>query len=628
MLSNYSVYHDTFDKTKKRSDNLALIEVQTTLPMPYTVKHHETITEQLSPEHPGVNLDLNAYRFGLYKNGELVDIITTFDTGPDLRRAVKEHITDNEPEGPEKEFLLRFFDPSCAPPWERKTMTRRQLPTPEALLNSLNDEGNAVRFEKEAAGHLVYDVASGEWYAFINNHWEPAGDKIGKTLRFIGKSIEEEQKYWNRRAENENTPEMRNLVAQLQNHLNLSKNHTKQVALRKMIEGSSMQVNLTEASDGRYITCKNGAIDCKTGEFIPIWACDSIREKYPLIYFDLIYTPGLRSQAFIDHLKKVFDDNTSGLSEEERMLRMMELGRFFLRLTGYLLYPGNPEQIFPFLWGKGSNGKSTTIDVLREIFGSEMSEASVRELYAGSEDRPASGISRSLSKRAMLISEASDEESRGGRISADTVKALTGDAMTSRFRDMYAKSRPQRVVCTPVGVTNELPRFDKTLDFALIRRILTIPFPHLFAGDERVKDIRESLLSEKDAIFSMMVDELIAYTKEGLLPVPVFCASTQNELLAGFEVSAFIGECVEKSETGRVSRRELEDAYISWCARHDIPVGLAKIQMPGYDEYSQVNFRQGLSEKEKRALFKGMRVYGFDEKMIHGTRFFSCVLKK
>ncbi|NLX67443.1 MAG: hypothetical protein GXZ19_11890, partial [Bacteroidales bacterium] len=65
--------------------------------MPYTVKHHETITEQLSPEHPGVNLDLSAYRFGLYKNGELVDIITTFDTGPDLRRAVKEHITDNEP---------------------------------------------------------------------------------------------------------------------------------------------------------------------------------------------------------------------------------------------------------------------------------------------------------------------------------------------------------------------------------------------------------------------------------------------------------------------------------------------------------------------------------------------------
>ena len=92
---------------------------------------------------------------------------------------------------------------------------------------------------------------------------------------------------------------------------------------------------------------------------------------------------------------------------------MIELGRFFLLLMGYLLYPGNPEQIFPFLWGKGSNGKSTTIDVLQEIFGSEMSDASVCELYAGFEDRPASGISRSLRKRAMLIAEASDEESRG-----------------------------------------------------------------------------------------------------------------------------------------------------------------------------------------------------------------------
>ncbi|MEA5036865.1 hypothetical protein SDC9_34966 [bioreactor metagenome] len=529
--------------------------------MPYTVKHHETITEQLSPKHPGVNLDLNAYRFGLYKNGELVDILTTFDTGPDLTRAVKQHITDHEPEGPEKDYLLRSFDPASLPPWERKTMTRGQLPSPEALLNSLNDEGNAVRFEKEAAGHLIYDPVRGEWYAWIDNHWEPAKEKIGQTLRFIGKSLEEELRYWKNRAQIEDTPEIRNLVAQLQAHVNLSKNHTKQVALRKMIEGSSMQVNLSEASDDRYITFKNGAIDCKTGEIIPIWACGSILEQYPVIYVDLTYTPGLRSQAFIDHLKAVFTDNMSGLSEEERTLRMMELGRFFLRLLGYLLYPGNPEQIFPFLWGKGSNGKSTTIDVLREIFGSEMSEASVRELYAAGEDRPASGVSRSLSKRVMLISEASDDESKGGRISVDTVKALTGDAVTSRFRDMYAKSQAQKVVCTPVGVTNELPRFDKTLDYALLRRIFTIPFPHTFTGGERARDIREALLAEKDAIFSMMVDELIAYTKEGLLPVPAFCASTQNELLAGFEVAAFIEECLEKSETGRVSRRELEEAY-------------------------------------------------------------------
>jgi len=85
---------------------------------------------------------------------------------------------------------------------------------------------------------------------------------------------------------------------------------------------------------------------------------------------------------------------------------------------------------------------------------------------------------------------------------------------------------------------------------------------------------------------------------------------------------------VAKSETGRVSRRELEEAYISWCAGHDISVGLRKEPTPGYDEYGQMNFRQGLSEKEKRALFKGMRMYGFEEKTVRGTRFFSCVLKK
>ena len=608
---------------------MALNELQPPLPYGYTVKYLETITEPLSPNDARIGLDVRSYRINLYKNGQLKDTLTTADTAEDLCRAVKEHIIDNEPEGPEKEYLLRFFDPASLPPWERKTMIRKQLAFPDELLSSLNDEGNAARFEKEAAGYLIYAADRDEWYAWNKNHWEPAKEKIGRALRFVGKSIEEELKYWKRRADAENTPELRNLVTQLQNHLNQSKNHIKQVAFRKMIEGSSMQVNLGEASDIRYITLKNGALNCKTGVFLPIWECDSIRGAYPTIYIDASYTHGLRSQAFIRHMAAVFTDNRSRLGEEERTFRMISLGRFFLRLLGYLLYPGNPEQIFLFLWGTGSNGKSTTIDVLREIFGSEMSEASVREIFTSGDDRPASGIYRSLNKRSLLFAEASDDESTfsGGRFSVDAVKALTGDAVTSRFRDTYAKSVMQKVVCTPVGVTNELPRFDKEMTFALLRRLRTIPFVHTFTEEERVKDIRDVLLAEKDAIFSMIADELLAYLKEGLLPVPEFCRSTQNELLAGFEVSAFIEECLEKSESGRMSRQEVEERFIAWCAVHEVSVGLGKQSIPGYDEYGQMNFRQALLKGEKLKLFRGMRVYGFDEVRTNSQRYFKCRLK-
>ncbi|MDD4132723.1 MAG: hypothetical protein PHT86_02455 [Methanocorpusculum sp.] len=79
--------------------------------------------------------------------------------------------------------------------------------------------------------------------------------------------------------------------------------------------------------------------------------------------------------------------------------------------------------------------------------------------------------------------------------------------------------------------------------------------------------------------FSMAADELIAYIVEGILPVPAFCASTQNELLAGFEVSAFVGECVE-------SRRRDGCPVWSW-----------------------------------------MRVYGYDEVKSGAGRFFNCRLK-
>jgi len=71
-----------------------LNELKIPLPAGYTAELRETLTEPLSPENAAIGLDLITYRIGLYKNGQLRDIITTADMEEDLLRAVKEHIIE------------------------------------------------------------------------------------------------------------------------------------------------------------------------------------------------------------------------------------------------------------------------------------------------------------------------------------------------------------------------------------------------------------------------------------------------------------------------------------------------------------------------------------------------------
>ncbi len=590
-------------------------------------------------------LSINLYHWILEREGEIIHrFITDGKSRYDLWEALYECQLLKEGNVP-SEYILRCLNPTGndLPPWEREFMTRKPLINEEKVLNSLNDEGNAIRFEKECEGYLIYAGDGEKWYSWEKNHWELAEEKIGKAVRFIGKSINEEVKYWENKSDNdpENT-KLRAVYSNIRNHASMSMNYSKQISMKKMVEGSTMRIDLEKNTDPILLTFENGAIDCKTGKIYEIWECEELKERYPTIYIDRKYTPDKRSKIFTDHLKAIFTDNiTPGLSEEERTLRMIETGRFFLRMLGYLLYPGNPEQIFIFLWGTGSNGKSTTVDVLREVLGEQLAEASIKEIYVSGEDRPTSGIYNALPKRILLFSEASDDENtrNGGRISQDTIKSLTGDAFTSRFRDIYSKSKKQAIICTPIGVTNELPRFDKDPDEALLRRLLTIPFLHKFNEEDKNKNFKDDLLQEKDEIFSMIIDQLREYIKdgkdgkEGLHPLPDYCKSTQSELLAGFEYTTFISNYLEKtngeSPDQRLTRNQLEELYIGWCGKNDIPVGLTIVQTPGYSESGAVsNTKQTLTRAEKNRLLNAMRVHGFEEKKIMGTRYFNCRIKK
>lgn len=568
-------------------------------------------------------------------------------------------------ENPEMvKWILKQFnrEPADIPPWERTEPVRKingmNLKTAE---HSLNEERNATRFETECKPYLIYASDKECWYAWIVNHWEEAKDKLGLSTRFVSETILKELHHWEDRLTelsaliegNEGTTaaaamkaehaELKRFVRAFQNHVNSSKSDRGMRAMLNICANSTMTVNLDKESDVNLLAFENGILDTKKGKLYTNAEAEQFKNVYPTRYINCSYIKEAVPQAFNWHLQTVFTDNTTpDISDEERVSRRIAVGRYFLRWLGYMLIAGNPEQVMIFFYGVGANGKSTTIDVLRDILGDEIAEASIKELYATSEDKPASGISNGLAARGLLFSEASDSDDKtyGGKISRDSIKALTGEMQTARFRKMRCGGVRQKIFCKPFAVTNELPHFDKEVDQALLRRIVTIPFAHKFTKEERDPEMFNKLQEEKDLIFSLMVDECIGYRKggdkqgmkdPGLMPVPEFCKVTQADLLAGIQYSAFIDSMYEKTDGKRMEDRIMNEvinlSFMEWCDFNGIECDTIMKISGKTDQYGYPIKTRCLTKGESNRLYKAFRVKEFNEGNAHGKRYMCCRCK-
>ena len=532
------------------------------------------------------------------------------------------------------------------PPWDRKTPVRKyRRYTPEKAFLTLNERGNADRFEEECRGWLIYDRLTEKWYAWNLTHWEPAGEKLGKAERFVASSIEEELTYWKKRLAHEeetggkgtaSAQELKRLVAAFTSHYTTSSHEHGLNAMANISAKSNLSMDFKECSSADLLACKNAVINCRTGQVSGIAEAESLKEQYPVHYVDCTYEKDTRPKLFLEHLDSVFLDNTAEQPDYTAIDANRDLLKeYFCRLLGYSLYPGNPRNIIVFFWGTGANGKSTTISAVRKVLGPEFVEAASAELLADRDNKPKSGIAQGLSKRILYFSEAADDDNpRGPKLSSERIKNLTGDDASSAFRDLYAKSLSQDIMCLPIAATNELPNFDKSLDRALLRRIITLPFPHEFTEKSRNLQMNTLLHKERDAIFSLMVDNLLCYLKNedeepgsGLPPLPKICEDTLVELIGDGKFAPFI-KLFEKTDGSKpellTTQEELKRLFIIWCEKKGVSISykptVADVCSDG------VIKEKDLTIKDVKQLYGAFRAAKFREKKSGPVRYFCCRL--
>lgn len=489
----------------------------------------------------------------------------------------------------------------AVPPWRRNITLP---PTPltghaetdvASIMDRLTDDHAADCVIRASLGWIIYDPEQGKWYIWRDNHWAPSIS--GAEVRQVALRVLDAQRN-----------EKNNVLHRITLHADAEKSaiaavRRLQTAYTKMLQrwgtiaginsicniASSdprLRISIRGSSDPHLIAYRNGILDTRTGRTIPPCDYDSLRDRYCTAYIDCDYVDR-DSDIWVQHLRTCMTDNTTqGLSDDVVDRRTAETVAYILRLLGYALIAGNPEQIMVWLWGTGANGKSATLEIVKQILGAQSYDISCSELYVTDSDVPRSGLARGIGRRVVMMSEASTGTGRKAPVfSSAIIKVLTGEKTTSEFREMRkAAVQNNPIYCLPVATTNDMPLID-TVDDAYMRRMVCIPFSHVFTHTSRDPAIVEKLLGDKDAIWSMMVRALGDYLRHGLCATPEYCKMQLETMIAGEAVKAFLDAATAPEsvpDSAGVKGTVMQDYYLQWCMTegYDVPTRRKNIVGP------------------------------------------------
>jgi putative DNA primase/helicase len=226
------------------------------------------------------------------------------------------------------------------------------------------------------------------------------------------------------------------------------------------------------------------------------------------------------------------------LSSLDRITKGNRALRGFLqRVCGYALTGVTTEQVFFFLYGTGKNGKGTFVDTAAGILGDYARTAAIETFLDSKNERHPTELAWLKGARFVTATETEG----GRRWSEAKVKLLTGgDPIAARFmRKDFFEYVPQFKL---IIQGNHKPGL-RSVDEAIRRRFILVPFTVTIPEPERDKNLREKLREEWSGILQWAVEGCLAWQREGL-NAPDVVKSPTNEYLSAEDA---MGRWIEES---------------------------------------------------------------------------------
>lgn len=450
--------------------------------------------------------------------------------------------------------FVRHYAPMVAPPEEAIDFDTLLGDLPRnADESAFNDRGNAERFARLFGGKLCYHHTNRHWMKWAGDRWaldskaaaERHANAVADDLRMEAfdtygmPTDDEDEKVTEARDRMLNAAFRLGNVSRRNAMLDAAKSHPVFARSQEDFDVHPWQLN-----------CLNGTVDLRTGVLSPHNPEDMLSNVS-----GANYDPGATCPKFRQFLDEIFEGDA-------------KLRDFVVGWLGYCLTGEVSEQKLAFFYGTGKNGKSTLVEIFREIAG-YYARGAPRGIFAPS--GPAgSGDDYNIAALKSARAAFAGETDEGKALPEGLIKTLTGDdKLTARLP--YGKPFDFSPTHKLTLSSNHKPRIKGT-DHGIWRRILLIPFTYRVPPDRQDKKLKERLLAEeRDGIFTMMVDAAVKFYADGGLTVPKSVADATKEYRTQEDtIGQFLTDETVAFHNASVPRPKLFEAYIDWCVAEGI----------------------------------------------------------
>lgn len=238
-----------------------------------------------------------------------------------------------------------------------------------------------------------------------------------------------------------------------------------------------------------------------------------------------------------------------------------EMVDYLRRAVGYCLTGSTEEQVMFILYGTGRNGKSTFLQVIRELLGDYARQASMDTFMA---KRVASNSSDDLANLRGARMVVASESEENARLSESLVKQITGGgAITARrLYENLMEFVPEFKLWLD---SNHKPTIRGT-DFGIWRRIRLIPFTVTIPDEKVDPDLIDKLRAEFPGILRWAAQGAKEWQKDGLGHPASMEVATQDYRSEMDTVGRFLSECTlsGNSYDFEISTADLYRLYEKW----------------------------------------------------------------
>jgi putative DNA primase/helicase len=281
-----------------------------------------------------------------------------------------------------------------------------------------------------------------------------------------------------------------------------------------------------------------------------------------------------RRWDYITMISPVRYDRTATCPRWDRFLEEItsgdrELISFLRRSVGYSLTGLCTEQVFWVLFGGGSNGKSTFVDVILNLLGDYGSQIKTEVLLESRYEQKDYHVAALRGKRLV----AAVESNMNRRLAVGLLKQATGmDRMTGRYP--YGRAFEFYPEFKLWLSTNHRPKIDDPTE-SIWRRIHAVPFAVHFKKPENVppdykgplvdKTLPEQLKGELPGILNWALEGCAEWQRQGLDPPQSVLDATRQYRREEDVLGTFLEDCCNIGEHLSETSTMLYKRYKEWC---------------------------------------------------------------